>query len=86
MPTERHPHPMPLGNFPRLRDSISTFAIISSVTRQRIIERTEMSYNIRYQVSGRAGCGCVETWASETGFRRAGERREAAINIRKGGR
>ena len=42
------------------------------------------SHNIPYQVSGRAGCGCVETRTSETGFGRAGKRQEVAINILRG--
>ena len=44
------------------------------------------SHNVPDQVGGCAGCIRVETWISETGFRRAGEIQETAINILRGGR
>ena len=44
------------------------------------------SHNIPYQVSGRTGCSRGETRASETGFGRAGESQETAINILRGSR
>ena len=83
--TERHPHPHPLDIFPRRR--INFNICDNSASHATGDNRADgESHNIPYQVDGCAGCSCVETWTSETGFRRAGERQETSINILRGGR
>ena len=78
------PPPPPTRPFTPDRGTFSAFVIICLVTRRRVIERTAMSYNTRYQVGACTGCGRVETRASETAFGRAGKRQEVGINIRTG--